>query len=296
MENSLTVSEHAEFATLDAEEALERARTLRTLHLEWLDIGEIENLDLFEEAEVVYLQRNQIRRIEGLEGLPKLQFLALQNNLISKLENLSHLEALEFLDVSSNRIEQLDEEELPTAINILNMVENPCVTRRGYRERLLRRLPGLLRLDGADVMENVGSGNAHASMADALRALGDFQTSKAEDPVVELEGHEQGLSAYWQRDELRSGMLSHAQGSIDAYSVEALADADGLEQCTEGALERSRNRQKKLETADGSSLDKHQRETVKRLSAAIEERKAKLKSVAEEGEAGEGDGDEEGSA
>merc|ERR1711879_184755 len=115
-----------EFEAMDADAALEKARTLKQIRLEFLGIAEIENLDAFDEAEVLYMQHNRIPRIEGLESMLRLQFLALHGNQISVVENLRHLRELVFLDLSKNKIEDFDLRELPASIRILRMHGNPC--------------------------------------------------------------------------------------------------------------------------------------------------------------------------
>jgi len=233
MEHSLTKAELAEYNALSADDALERARTLKTLHLEWQQIGEIANLEPFESVEVLYIQFNQIERIEGLDCMPKLQFLALQGNRIAQVENLLCLKELEFLDLSKNLIQRLDERQLPETVNILNLRENPCTSAEGYRERLLSRLPELAYLDGEELV--------------AQAAEGTSGTEQAMPQEQQLAAGEQGLSAYWKKDELQSGIEATTAERIQAYSVEALADVEDLGRRAEEAADRSRQRRDRME-------------------------------------------------
>lgn len=245
MESSLTKSELDEYNDLPTEGALERARTLKTLHLEWQNIGEIAMLEPFEMADVLYMQYNRIERIEGLECLPNLQFLALQHNRIVKVENLTCLTVLECLDLSKNQIETLEENELPETINMLNLKENPCTVVPGYSERLSARLPDLGYLDGEEI------NSFAATTGGSTGAATDFNTASPE-----LLAGEKGLSAYWRKDELQSAGEADIADRIEAYSIEALADVDGFSRQVEDASERSKVRRGKMEKSSrvGSSL------------------------------------------
>lgn len=63
----------------------------KTLRLDWLDIGRIENLDAFTHVQELYLQHNQLRAIENLDHLERLTFLALADNRIERVEGLCGL-------------------------------------------------------------------------------------------------------------------------------------------------------------------------------------------------------------
>lgn len=237
MERSLTAAEFVDYGKWDAEELLDRARALKTLHLEWQGIGEIAMLDAFEAAEVLYFQYNRIERIEGLDCLPKLQFLALQGNRIEKVENLLCLPALECLDLSRNQIDVLDERELPETLNMLNLAENPCSTLAGYRDRMLRRLPSLVYLDGVELAMERGAADTEDLMARA---------DAAERQEAVFAPSSRGLSAYYKKHELQSDMNASIAEQIDAYSVEALADCTTFTERTAEAAARSRQRREDL--------------------------------------------------
>eukprot|EP00931_Biecheleriopsis_adriatica_P006901 TRINITY_DN108244_c0_g1_i1.p1 TRINITY_DN108244_c0_g1~~TRINITY_DN108244_c0_g1_i1.p1 ORF type:complete len:294 (-),score=58.80 TRINITY_DN108244_c0_g1_i1:180-1031(-) len=227
MEKSLTQAELREYDNLPEEGALERAQALKTIHLEWLGIGEIAGLEPFESAEVLYLQANLIERIDGLDCLPRLQFLALQSNRITNVENLLCLTELEFLDLSKNRIAELDVKQLPQKINMLNFRENPCTKAADYQSRLQAHLPDLYTLDGVDIGEEVAAQSTAPTPATDVDAV--------------LSATEQGLGAYWKRNDLHAGLTADMQDSIQAYSMESLADAD-LSRRVEEATARSRAR------------------------------------------------------
>mmetsp|Transcript_57519 Transcript_57519/g.100724 ORF Transcript_57519/g.100724 Transcript_57519/m.100724 type:complete len:308 (+) Transcript_57519:76-999(+) len=234
MKSSSTKEELGDYDKLSFEEVLEKAQTLKTLHLEWQSIAEIANLEPFEATEVLYLQYNRIERIEGLDFMPKLQFLALQHNQIKVVENLLHLRELEFLDLSGNQITELNTSELPQSINILKLKDNPCAKRFDYQERLLARLPDLLYLDGKELQA--------AEQADGgLPAL-----SGGCEEELTLTSGERGLGAYYRREELQDGMRANTHDMIEAYSIEVLADED-FSGRVDSAVKRSDARRKKLQ-------------------------------------------------
>lgn len=236
MEKSLTKEELKEYDALTAEGTLERVQSLKSLHLQWLGIGEIAGLEPFESAEVLYLQANRLQRIEGLESLSRLQFLALQMNQISVVENLLCLPDLEFLDLSSNRIAELDCEQLPQKINILNLTENACTRSKDYKSRLLARLPDLYTLDLVDLEEAQEPASSTAARV------------AAEEGTLPDAGDDRGLAAYWKRDLLQAGITADIKDRIDAYSLEALAEGggEGLSRRAEDAAARSRARREAM--------------------------------------------------
>lgn len=63
----------------------------KTLRLDWLNIGKIENLDAFTHVQELYLQHNLLRAIENLDNHEHLSFLALGGNRIEKVGGLRHL-------------------------------------------------------------------------------------------------------------------------------------------------------------------------------------------------------------
>lgn len=221
MENSLTKEELVAYNALDTEEAMASASKLKTMHLEWQNIAEISGLEMFELVDVLYLQHNRIGRIEGLECMPKLQFLALQSNRITVIQNLESLKELEFLDLSKNQIDDLDEDQIPATVNMLNLSGNPCTLIPDYQVRLHARLPDLFRLDGKN-LEELPSDIAAAGVAAAVAAA----------ESVDLLATEKGLGRFQRKGEMRSNANASIREQIEAYSVEALAEMDGVEDAT----------------------------------------------------------------
>jgi len=222
MELSLTQAELREYDRLEEADAFERVRSLKSLHLQWQGLAEICGLEAFESAEVLYLQANRIERIENLEGLSRLQFLALQCNRISVVENLLCLPDLEFLDLSRNEIDLLDVKQLPKKINMLNFRGNKCTMAKDYQRNLLAHLPDLCKLDGEDLVESRSPEHTRAD----------------EEPI--LIGS--ALASYWMRKDLQDGVAADIKDSIDAYSVEALANSQDFSQKVQAAAARSRAR------------------------------------------------------
>merc|ERR1711971_54187 len=139
-------------------------------------------------------------------------------------ENLKHLQQLEVLDLSSNLIDTLDVEELPTSINCLNLRGNPCAEKPGYKERLLAHLADLAYLDG-QVLDTVELSRGDLQLMDSVRAVASTSSSSAtlgsaaEAGEVTLSGGEQGLGAYYRRDELQTGFAASIQGKLQAYNI-----------------------------------------------------------------------------
>eukprot|EP00929_Paragymnodinium_shiwhaense_P030071 TRINITY_DN17101_c0_g4_i3.p1 TRINITY_DN17101_c0_g4~~TRINITY_DN17101_c0_g4_i3.p1 ORF type:complete len:131 (-),score=32.15 TRINITY_DN17101_c0_g4_i3:160-552(-) len=108
------------------------------------------------------------------------------------------------------------------------------------------------------------------------------QTPEAKDEVA-LTGGEQGLGAYYRKDELRTGLAASVQGKIQAYSVEALADVENIGNRVNEAVERSRMRQR--QHADSASrcstpltgtLVQDQSEKIKKLAIMKEQLEEQL--------------------
>ncbi|KAH7491761.1 hypothetical protein KRP22_002773 [Phytophthora ramorum] len=126
-------------------DALLRKKVLR---LDWLDIGQIENLDAFTHVEELYLQCNLIETIEGLDDHDQLTFLALAGNRIREVKNLKHLHNLKFLDLSMNYIEDFDVSEFPQSLRVLRLAGNPFVRHMpAYAHLFFERLPNLVQVD-----------------------------------------------------------------------------------------------------------------------------------------------------
>lgn len=73
------------------EREIESMLLRKVLRLDWLNVGQIENLDAFTHVQELYLQHNLLERIENLGDHSELTFLALGDNRIRKVENLQHL-------------------------------------------------------------------------------------------------------------------------------------------------------------------------------------------------------------
>lgn len=120
----------------------------RSLRLDWLDIGKIDNLDAFTHVEELYLQYNLIETIENLDTHHQLTFLALAGNRIRHVQNLKQLHNLKFLDLSMNYIEKVDVSELPQSLCVLRLAGNPFVKHMpAYAGHFFEKLPNLVQID-----------------------------------------------------------------------------------------------------------------------------------------------------
>uniref|UniRef100_A0A2C9KYD9 U2A'/phosphoprotein 32 family A C-terminal domain-containing protein n=1 Tax=Biomphalaria glabrata TaxID=6526 RepID=A0A2C9KYD9_BIOGL len=157
------------------EEIIKELNKKRRIRLDRENIGQIDSCELLS-ADVthLYLQFNKISKIENLECLPNLQVLILSENKITTIENIDHLNKLVFLDVSNkgDREQQWARyelgiikttkqpashppsvENLPQSIIILNLSGNPCVSQSSYKSNIIKRLPKLKHLDGAEILK-----------------------------------------------------------------------------------------------------------------------------------------------
>ena len=73
------------------EEESKKAFQIRHLGLDRMNIGQIDNLELFHEVTHIYLQHNKIKVLEGFEENQKLRFLAVFSNLISEVQGTERI-------------------------------------------------------------------------------------------------------------------------------------------------------------------------------------------------------------
>ena len=123
-----------------------------TIHLEWQDISEIDNLELFSNIRSLYLQYNLIIKIENLEFLTSLEFLSLEGNKITYISGLTTLFNLMYLNLANNQIVLLNLSEIPKDIAILKIGGNPCTEDVSYRKEVINCFKYLEELDNIDVL------------------------------------------------------------------------------------------------------------------------------------------------
>ncbi|CAD8123705.1 unnamed protein product [Paramecium sonneborni] len=128
--------------------------SLKTIHLEFLNIKKIENLELFDKLQILFLQNNQIKEMENLETLINLEYLNLKNNQIQVLKGLKNSKKLAFLDVSENQINSIIFDQIPQMIEILNLSNNPIETNVDIRKQLLCNLKLIDEIDSVKIDQN----------------------------------------------------------------------------------------------------------------------------------------------
>ncbi|CAM9875888.1 unnamed protein product, partial [Scytosiphon promiscuus] len=205
----------------------ERASDLlrrKVLRLDWQGIESISNLDIFTHLRELYLQHNRIQVIEELETLVNLEFLALGSNSIRRLENLRHLRKLQVLDLSNNMIGDIDTQELPPALVIMNLADNPCCGDPDFRRRITSSLLGLVTLDGVAVerwSHPAGVGEYKGSTEEHQLALGGKTDDDYGGSVV-----------------LHVSVLSGSECSIVPFRFSAAGNVEELASrfCTENSL------------------------------------------------------------
>ncbi|OQR94281.1 hypothetical protein ACHHYP_01534 [Achlya hypogyna] len=132
----------------DGGDEVEQLLSRRTLRLDWLNIGKIENLDVFTHIRELYLQHNAISAIENLDFHTNLEFLALAHNCITKVRgglfHSSPASDLKFLDLANNQIAELSLDELPPSLRVLRLAGNPWAEARAdYAALCFDHLPHL---------------------------------------------------------------------------------------------------------------------------------------------------------
>ncbi|KAH7829686.1 dynein light chain [Monocercomonoides exilis] len=135
--------------------ALSTLRNVKVLSLSTNRIDRISNLGGLEKLELLSLGRNLIKKIEGLEPVANtLRSLWISYNSIDKVAGVLCCKRLQCLYMSHNNITSWGEidklAELPE-LNDVSFIGNPIETSSPatYKDDLLKRLPGVKKLDGA---------------------------------------------------------------------------------------------------------------------------------------------------
>jgi len=136
--------------------------TLEEISLHQLDIGKIENLDVYcRHLKILYLQSNLIGKIEGVSKLKELEYLNLAVNNIRKIEGVKGCESLAKLDLTLNFIdvedlaESMSNLEYNDELRELYLIGNPCLDWPRCKEYIYARLPQLRRLDAEEVTKSM---------------------------------------------------------------------------------------------------------------------------------------------
>ncbi|KAF0689529.1 Aste57867_19032 [Aphanomyces stellatus] len=159
-----------------------------TLRLDWLNIGKIENLDVFSHIRELYLQHNAIARIENLDFHTKLEFLVLSYNQLTTVENVRALTNLKFLDLSHNHIPDVNLDELPPSLRVLRLAGNPVVeTFQNYHVAMFAALPLLTTCDHFDRSGGMGAADSPTNHERPRGGkAGDFAGADSRDAIKQL--------------------------------------------------------------------------------------------------------------
>jgi dynein light chain 1, axonemal len=136
----------------------------RRLSLSSNAIERIGSLAGLPSLEILSLGRNRLKRLEGLEPVAgTLKELWVSYNQLDRLAGVERCTALRVLYLSNNKIKEWGEVDRLAALPALEellLAGNPFWTEAretlgvaGYRAEVLRRLPGLKKLDGIVVEE-----------------------------------------------------------------------------------------------------------------------------------------------
>lgn len=106
--------------------------------------------------------------VEVVRELPGVQVLSLSVNALTTLRPFAACESLEELYLRKNELASLEEVELLAALprlRILWLSDNPLAEGEGYRAHVLSCLPGLTKLDNANVTDEERAAGAAARRA-----------------------------------------------------------------------------------------------------------------------------------
>lgn len=136
---------------------------------------------------------NEIDDVKILTQLPNVEVLSLSVNRISTLKDFSRCHKLQELYLRKNNIGTLDElryiAKLPE-LRVLWLKENPCASVKNYREKVIRILPNLSKLDD------------QAITPDERRLAGQTNIDDIESP--ESEGEEVSPSPVLKKEPVRA--------------------------------------------------------------------------------------------
>ncbi|BDA45002.1 Dynein light chain 1, axonemal [Coccomyxa sp. Obi] len=130
----------------------------RHLSLSTNNVEKMAALNGLPKLKVLSLGRNQIKKLESLDGVAEtLQELWISYNLLEKLAGIEKLVNLRVLWMSNNKVKdwaELDRLAANVRLEELLLIGNPLNPTPGspeYRIEILKRLPGLKKLDGVPV-------------------------------------------------------------------------------------------------------------------------------------------------
>lgn len=128
-------------------------KSCRTLSLSTNCIDRITGLNMLPSLEILSIGRNCVKRLEGIEAAAStLHELWMSYNLVEKLAGVEKCTKLRVLYASNNKIKDWSEIDrlatLPSLEDVL-LTGNPLCNEAGYRLEVIRRMPGLKKLDGA---------------------------------------------------------------------------------------------------------------------------------------------------
>ena len=135
---------------------LDVLKSLRSLFLQDNEIHRLEGLANLTSLQELVLDRNRVKHLESnyFAGIDKLVELRIEDNGLRSISTSGPLRKLRSLHMGGNRVQDMGEiEKLSsyTSLIELTIAGNPVSRRPAYRALVLRKLPALMCLDGANV-------------------------------------------------------------------------------------------------------------------------------------------------
>ncbi|XP_071836051.1 dynein axonemal assembly factor 11-like [Apostichopus japonicus] len=212
--------------------------TLEELSLHQQDIERIEHIDKWcRDLRILYLQSNLIPKIENVGRLKKLEYLNLALNNIERIENLEGCESLQKLDLTVNFIGELTSIEcLRDLVHFeeLFLTGNPCTEYEGFRKYVIATLPGLKRLDGAEIdkSERIKAlQELHEIKPQIIIQQEQYRKKREKEKLEAEKGKERqdgdGENGRWYTDINAGDSKTESHSDVDTKRIEEIKDEDG---------------------------------------------------------------------
>jgi dynein light chain 1, axonemal len=147
---------YGQLPPIEKMDSISHLKKCKHLSLSTNNIDRIANLQGLGSLEILSVGRNLLKNLGGLESVSDtLMQLWISYNLIEKLNGLERMKSLRVLYIGNNKITSWTEVDRLKALGTLEdlvLAGNPIAEDDpNYRLRVIKRLPGLKKLDGIPV-------------------------------------------------------------------------------------------------------------------------------------------------